>query len=397
MDGKRDRPTIRAYGFIESVTMPKEPEHSRGRVNIVIDGIRIEAISSGMVANTLDSDLLIVRILSTIKRLDDRFPDAEWEEGSWLELELGDSPGDPPVWILSAENGYSGSVERLNITEATSLAGNPFSPSPLEQKLINFCQTSNAVRIDKPRRPTRRYRGQGPFVRVVDVGQASFSVLHRERKIGSPVLGYFDVGGPLFFHGKSFPKTFNESSKIPASGFVVLSHWDFDHYSLAVSKLPKLRELNWYAPDQPVGPNAAALQNKLGAKLTLLSVPSYGLLPGIQLWKGQGARSNRNESGYVLKITRTGGDVLLCGDLPYSQIPAGIGTQFDAIAITHHGGAATGAPPFPSPSGGIAAVSYGKPNRYHHPDPASIDLHQSAGWSVSPTYLTAKLRGDVWL
>jgi hypothetical protein len=74
-----------------------------------------------------------------------------------------------------------------------------------------------------------------------------------------------DVGGPLFFHGKSFPKAFNESTRVPDSGFVVLSHWDFDHYSLAVSKIPKLRDLDWYAPDQPVGPNAAACKPNLGA------------------------------------------------------------------------------------------------------------------------------------
>jgi beta-lactamase superfamily II metal-dependent hydrolase len=108
-------------------------------------------------------------------------------------------------------------------------------------------------------------------------------------------------------------------------------------------------------------------------------------------------RSNRNDSGYALKITRAGGDVLLSGDLPYSKFPPGIGTQFVAIAVTHHGGASTGSPPTPSSRGAIAAVSYGQPNRYHHPDPTSIGLHQSAGWAVSPTYVSARRRGDVWL
>lgn len=397
MDGQ-DRPVIKAYGFVEAVTHPDPKDSNRWRVNLVLDSLQVEAFHTGVSVENMADDLLIVRILSTMKRLKSRFPGSNWEEGSWIEFQLQDSPGDPPAWYLSAEDGYSGPVVRTNITDAVRLGGNPFAANSLEQKLVEFCRSSDATHVQQPLgRRRRRNSLCGPFVRVVDVGQASFSAIHISKQIASPVLGYFDVGGPLFFHHKTFPSVFREQKMVPTTGFVVLSHWDFDHYSLAVSKIPMLRNLAWYAPDQPVGPNAARLQALLGSNLTLLSAPSFNVGSGIELWKGTGASSNRNDSGYAMRITRAGGPVLLSGDLPYSLLPAGIGNQFSAIVVTHHGGAFTGPPPAPLAKGAVAAVSYGLPNRYHHPNAVAIRLHQSAGWSIQPTNSSTKKRGDIWL
>ncbi|MCJ8174780.1 hypothetical protein MRS45_01560 [Pseudomonas viridiflava] len=397
MDGQ-DRPVIKAYGFIEALTYPDPKENNLGRVNLVLDSMRVEAFRPDVRLEDAADDLLIVRILSTIKRLEARFPESIWEEGSWIEFELQDSPGDPPAWYLSAGDDYSGRVVRTNITNAIRLGGRPFSANTLEQKLIEFCRYSDTNHVHQTLgKRHRRNALHGPFVRVVDVGQASFSAIHSSKRISSPILGYFDVGEPLFFHHKTFPSVFREQKMVPASGFVVLSHWDFDHYSLAVSKLPQLRNLAWYAPDQSVGPNAARLQALLGTNLTLLSAPFFAVRSGIELWKGTGASSNRNDSGYAMRITRAGGPVLLSGDLPYSMLPVGIGNQFSAIVVTHHGGAFTGPPPAPLTQGGVAAVSYGIPNRYHHPNAPAIGHHQSAGWSIQPTNTSAKKRGDVWL
>lgn len=397
MDGQ-DSPIIKAYGFVEAVTHPDPVGGNRGRLNLVLDSLRVEAFRKGVSVEDTADDLLIVRILSTIKRLEARFPESKWEEGSWIEFQLQDSPGDPPAWYLSAKDDYSGPVVRTNITNAVWLGGSPFSANILEQKLVEFCRSADAKHVQQPleMRP-RRNALCGPFVRVVDVGQASFSAIHTFKQISSPILGYFDVGGPIFFHHKTFPSVFREQKMVPTSGFVVLSHWDFDHYSLAVSKLPKLQTLVWFAPDQPVGPNAARLQVLLGTNLTLLSAPFFGVRRGIELWKGTGPSSNRNDSGYAMRITRAGGSVLLSGDLSYSMLPAGVGNQFSAIVVSHHGGAFTGPPPTPLAKGAIAAVSYGIPNRYHHPNALAIRLYQSAGWSIQPTYTSKKKRGDVWL
>ncbi|WP_298727826.1 hypothetical protein [uncultured Pseudomonas sp.] len=396
MDG-RERPVIKAYGFVEAVTYPDPKESNRGRVNLVLDSLRVEALQKGVSVRDTADDLLIVRILSTINRLEARFPGSNWEEGSWIEFKLQDSPGDPPAWYLSADGDYGGKVVRTNITDAVRIGGGPFAASRLEQKLVEFCQAPDAKHVQQLSSWRPRRNASGPFVRVVDVGQASFSAIHSSKNITSPIMGYFDVGEPLFFHHKTFPSVFLEQKRVPQSGFVVLSHWDFDHYSLAVSKIPELRNLAWYAPDQPIGPNAARLQALLGTNLTLLSAPFFSIRSGIELWKGTGAPSNRNDSGYAMRIIRAGGPVLLSGDLPYSLLPLGIGTQFSAIAITHHGGAFTGPPPIPMSQGALAAVSYGIPNRYHHPNTAAIGLHQSAGWSIQPTNTSARKRGDIWL
>jgi hypothetical protein len=336
--------------------------------------------------------------MSTIRRLQERFPEVKWEEGEWVDLELKNSYGEPPVWLITAENDYTGPVRRTNLVRAAPIKINGTPTTSLGPQLVALCLPGTDVRRQaSASRAARRNSSPDLRIRVVDVGQASFAAIHTKASLASPVLGYFDVGGPAFFHHSTFPTHFTEHKRIPQKGFVAISHWDFDHYSLGVSKLTGLQRLSWYAPDQRVGPNAAALQAKLGSKLTLLSGPSYQLAPGLDLWKGTGTGANRNHTGYVMRALRPHGYALLAGDLPYSLMPAGAQGSPGALAITHHGGSSTGLPPTPIAPGSIAAVSYGEPNRYHHPDPAFIAAHQSLGWTVKPTFTSAKTRGDVWI
>lgn len=70
------------------------------------------------------------------------------------------------------------------------------------------------------------------------------------------------------FNRKSFKKKFKRA--FPKKGFVLLSHWDFDHYALAL-KEPALKKLDWYAPWQPVGPNITKFQHELGSRLRFIS------------------------------------------------------------------------------------------------------------------------------
>ena len=43
MDGQA-RPVIKAYGFVEAVTYPDPKESNRGRVNLVLNSLRVEAL-----------------------------------------------------------------------------------------------------------------------------------------------------------------------------------------------------------------------------------------------------------------------------------------------------------------------------------------------------------------
>ena len=49
----------------------------------------------------------------------------------------------------------------------------------------------------------------------------------------------------MFFNQRSFPKPFDH--RPASSGFVILSHWDFDHFALAL-RYPELKKLQWFAP-----------------------------------------------------------------------------------------------------------------------------------------------------
>ena len=47
MDGQ-DRPVVKAYGFVEAVTHPDPKESNRGRVNLVLGSLQVEAFRMGV-------------------------------------------------------------------------------------------------------------------------------------------------------------------------------------------------------------------------------------------------------------------------------------------------------------------------------------------------------------
>lgn len=87
----------------------------------------------------------------------------------------------------------------------------------------------------------------------------------------------------------------------------------------------------------------------------------------------------------------------LLGDPAYDCIPAGAKMNLIALGITHHGDSCAGSPSRPSAGGAAAAVSFGLPNRYHHPNWDDIEKHALAGWRVTPKFVAQTTRGDAWL
>lgn len=388
---------MEGYAFVDAVSKPREASTRRQRLNIVLDMMSESSFETARGSLPKPQDLMIVRIMSTMQRLQSRFSVQSITEGTWFRVAFRHSEGDPPAWVLGAGNDYRGPVLRTNLVALQPLSDMPTGSNDanLLRDLSMLCTVTqvhtpqNAVSSTIQDRPERKYS-----VRVADVGHANFSAIHLSQRRDSEIVGYFDVGGPVFFHHRSFPKAFNET--VPKKGFVALSHWDFDHYSLAVTKLKKLQKLRWYAPKQAIGPNAARLQSLL-KNLTLLTQPSFQIEPGLTLWHGNGPQTDRNNSGYVLTVLGQENKILLTGDAAYDQIPAQAKSNVSALCITHHGGAGSGTPPSPAKQNGVAAVSYGVPNRYHHPDETNITKHEEAGWTVKPTFVESAQRGDVWL
>jgi hypothetical protein len=392
---------IRGYAFVESVSKPSEDGSTYQRLSLVLDVISTSAFDSDEGGERNPKDLSIIRIMSTLNRLQELFYIGDIAEGTWFYVVFQDSPGNPIAWVLDAADDYSGPIRRTNLIDL----------QPLLMKLRGSSEPNLFTRLSALCNPAREQAKQAKqnlksdfitnlpprdfYVRVVDVGQASFAAIHEAMALNSNIVGYFDVGGPAFFHNKTFPKVFTENTRVPKKGFVALSHWDFDHYSLALTKLKSLQQLTWYAPVQTVGPNAARLQSQLGCNLVLLEQSSFQITQGLDLWRAAIPipKKDRNASGYVLTVSRHDAKALLTGDMPYNKIPPHVTHNLSALCITHHGGLGGGTPPSPVNRYGIAAVSYGVPNSYHHPNTSNLKNHKNIGWRICPTCLL----GDVWL
>lgn len=398
LDGRSER---RVYGFVEAVTQPSEA-NSYARMDIVFDAVDAIGFDDGVALDRAPEHLSIIRIMTTPKRLRERFGvDFDLMEGNWFEIVFTPKRGQPPAWILDATADYRGPVIRTNVVRLRSLEGPSRTgavPPPLPlQALLAWCRMEGSfgtsARVHVSSQPTRDF----PRIRMIDVGHASCAAIHVAHDPDSKIIGYYDVGAPVFFHRGTFPKLFKEQQRVPEDGFVILSHWDFDHYSLALTQLKPLQKLRWYAPDQSVGPNAARFQARLGAHLTFINRRQVPILPGLRLWKGNGIASDRNNSGYVLRATQEDGSALLTGDVGYEAIPSAAKRGLKALGITHHGGSGCTNPPPPNERG-RAVVSYGWPNRYKHPNELYLAEHALAGWKIRRTAGDAAYqRGDVWL
>jgi hypothetical protein len=336
--------------------------------------------------------------MTTPRRLKEKFNiDIDLVEGDWFLITLGDQPGEPPAWVLDASADYRGSLRRTNVIGLERLSRNDKSDSTRLLSLIAWCNVGPAA---LPSANITLPIGQAPLgVRILDVGHASCVAIHAQHEQLNTVLGYYDVGGPVFFHHKSFPTAFDEQCRVPKkNGFVVLSHWDFDHYSLAVTKLKSLQNLTWFAPDQAVGPNCARLQSLIKPRLNFIGAPSKAIAPGLRMVKGTASAGDRNNSGYALKVRLKSGNILLTGDVGYDYIANGAKEDLIGLGITHHGGNGCENPPSPALLHAKAAVSYGNPNRYGHPVDKHLVDHDTKGWTVESTAATSiSARGDIWL
>ncbi|MGY4408545.1 beta-lactamase superfamily II metal-dependent hydrolase [Bradyrhizobium sp. LB7.1] len=365
----------RIYAFVDSV-VEADPARSRSRMSLQLDAIDANAFdgSSGSVDDR--SALLLARVSTTPNRLGQLFGVDDPKEGDWFEMKLERSRLLPRAWQLPLEDNYA-PQRPMNVVGITPIAGS----SELAGRLDGACIAPNARTIGTlDSLASLLSAGAKSDLRItaLDVGQAACVAFSE----GSRPFGYFDVGAPMFFNQRSFPRPFRHQ---PATdGFVILSHWDFDHFALAL-RYPELERLQWFAPNQPVGPNTALFQRSLGSNLNFISSDvDLGTLV-LKRCSGTVPR-DRNSTGYALGVKLDGAGILLPGDADYQWIPPMMADKLNRIMMPHHG--AAGSPP-PSPEGGadgaIAVVSYGVPNTYRHPNEQQIQAHRLAGWRIRRT------------
>jgi hypothetical protein len=307
------------------------------------------------------------------------------KEGQWVRLRVAGTGQGPECEIEGPFRGLAPDHIDTADPDAPVFIGRlrwgRMANSKEERRLDRLCTVEMIKPASVIGRPGVALPGS---IRVLDAGQAHCAEIHGN---GTPskVLGYFDVGRPISFSASSWPNP-PPILDIPDAGFVILSHWDYDHYSMALSFAPSLLNLNWLAPmPAKSSPTVAALVKKLGSSLVFATDPVLSPHAGISLHKGLGPKSDRNSSGYVMRVSLPSGDVLLAGDVDYQYIPTIACVGLSGLLAPHHGGKLVGQPPVPHGIKGRAVFSFGSPNTYGHPHATSIVAHVSKGWMLAAT------------
>ena len=216
--------------------------------------------------------------------------------------------------------------------------------------------------------------GKPTSAAVFDVGQGNWNALLRS----SVSVLLFDFGGGVGAHLKTFPMTFKKFC-FEGSPPVVLSHWDWDHWSSAV-RFPEAQRLTWIVPRQgSLGPTHARFFAALRAQGNVLIYPRNKMLGShaVRLQQACGNASNRNETGLALLMCNDTQTMLLPGDAGYGSLT--LPTTLTSVVVPHHGGRSRSSshsmPGFDGSPAGRAVLSYATNNHFKHPTRTSLGLH----------------------
>lgn len=286
------------------------------------------------------------------------------DEPQWYHLELG--PPDTAAGVQQFHNLFQDPTERGVISTR------PVRPNEAER--LNKMAGWPAVSETDPTEIAEVLRRVNHFdtVAIYDVGQGAATALLSN---GVPKL-YFDLGGSVIGNWGSFPrplKKFCFTNEPP----IVLSHWDWDHWSSAVRDQEAL-ERAWILPIQSeagaLGPVHSRFLAKLKTKAEKICWWPDRILrfhdgqAGYTLFRATGSPKNRNESGLALRLCGHNGDVLLPGDASCANV-CQHRWVFDHLMVPHHGGKTDlrRIPKPRCPTTSHLVYSFGTGNIYHHP------------------------------
>lgn len=217
---------------------------------------------------------------------------------------------------------------------------------------------------------------------ALDVGQGAANAFIGDA--GTPTV-YYDFGGGIMGNEATFPshlKRFCFSAKPP----VILSHWDWDHWSSA-ARDDRVLDRPWIVPHQPINrPVHLQFAADLAARKNLLIWPAgmpsrtFGPLE-LEICTG----TTRNDTGIAIWFTTSTNDLaLLPGDARYGAIPSLPARRPHAVVVPHHGAdcAKTKVPrPLGTKSDRIV-ISAGDGNHLQHPTAQCLTAHSDAGWGA---------------
>ena len=228
-------------------------------------------------------------------------------------------------------------------------------------------------------------------VAIYDVGHGAATALI---SVVGPAL-YFDVGGSAIGNWRSFPEPLRQFCTILQPP-VVLSHWDWDHWSSALRDNKLMENCRWILPIQDRAGELGAVHARFlamlkarGAKIYWwdYATPPISSSAGFTVFRTRGSAKSRNESGLALRVDQNNRTVVLPGDASLSSVRAGLGTglpSLDYLMIPHHGGRSslTSLPTPVSSSTSCIIYSYGVSNVYLHPLPKTVRAFRKS-WKKS--------------
>jgi hypothetical protein len=221
-------------------------------------------------------------------------------------------------------------------------------------------------------------------VAFYDVGQGSCQAAV-DHSMHLPQL-YIDFGGGVLTNRKTFPDSFGGFC-FTTKPMVILSHWDWDHWSSA-QRYPEALDATWLAPPVPMKPIQQAFAAELYAKGSLHiwdhSWPAVINDGPVTIERCTGRVAN--DSGLAVTLRRSQKskqNCLLPGDAAYAYIPSvKAGGSFNVLGMTHHGGRLHSAT-YPKPKRSSSSVlSVGPRNSYRHPMFSTLAAHLENGWGL---------------
>lgn len=244
----------------------------------------------------------------------------------------------------------------------------------------SFSLSDYIVTGDDIERALQRLTAGIEWIAVYDVGQGSANGLCDAA--GVP-LAYFDLGGGVLKNAGTFSGQLSNIC-VTASPPVILSHWDWDHWSSGC-RFPHSLRLDWIVPDQNLGAvHAVFAASILNAGGNLMVWPSaMTKMAKAQLLIHKCSGNGRNHSGLAIEVDGPNGElpILLPGDARYNVI-ATAASQFASVVVPHHGADMRNAstPICPGLAYSRAAYSYGEGNSFSHPRNITEQRHQANGW-----------------
>lgn len=219
-------------------------------------------------------------------------------------------------------------------------------------------------------------------VAIYDVGQGTCQAL--VDKVANIPMLYVDLGGGVLWNRETFPQALRGFC-FTASPAVILSHWDWDHWSSA-PLFPKALNAQWLAPPVPGKPIQQAFAAELSSRgrLTIWksSWPNELKAGSVRIEKCTG--TSENDRGLAVTFysrRRAGRNMLLPGDADYQYVPSVATDKFNALCMTHHGGKLHSSTyPMRKRTGSVAINSSGPRNTYRHPLLPTLTTHADAGW-----------------